>query len=418
MSQQEPNRKIFRFLRIISWPLSKLLFRYKRFTDPGIADVEGPLLIIANHTNFLDPIFVALALPNLTMNFVAGSVLMKNRHARKLMSALQVIPKLQFVTDTKALRSMLEIIKQDGRLALFPEARRSLDGGAEPFDVSTAKLVKRYRLNVVNVRTDGAYLAWPRWSKRFLAPGPVESRANLLLTREDTDRYTAEEIANILIRSLDGNDFSWQERRKRPARYLNRKRALGLHQLLHRCPLCLSDLAMTSTKKTLSCRACEYTVRLKSDMLFYPSETKSGSNQLFFPTIYDWHQWQKRSAANSRFALQQSWSFESKVVELSYSDDPETGLSMLVASGRSADGVVDVFPDRLTFTPADVLDEDMKVEIRFGTEPQQVFTNFSYVQLAKNGNLYNFFPVQPQNSIRVLDWVESRPSIPAETAGL
>ncbi len=407
MSQKAPNPKLFRFLRIIALPLFKILFRYKRHIDPRIQDVKGPMLIIANHTNFLDPAFVALALPNQTINFVAGSVLMKNRKARKLMSSLQVIPKLQFVADTRALRSMLEIIKQDGRLALFPEARRSLDGGSEPFDIATAKLIKRYRLNVATVRTDGAYLVWPRWSHNLPAPGPVESTANLLLTSEDTQRYTAEEISNILIRALAGNDFSWQEQRKKPARYLTFKPAEGLHRLLHRCPECKRDLVMQSTKNSLRCSACGYKVLLKRDRLFHEDKKNKNKSRLYFPTIYDWHRWQEETAAQERFIEKNSWSFDTLIEELEYGDDPETGLSMLKASGISADGKAVVFPDKLVFTSTMESGPQVRFEIPFSTETKQVFTNFSYIQLPMNGKLYNLTPEVPQNCIRVLDWVES-----------
>lgn len=409
VAYRAPNRGMFRALRIIALPLFKLVFRYQRTIDPAIEHVEGPLLIIGNHTNFLDPAFLALALPHQTVNFVAGSALMKKRFARRIMSWMQVIPKLQFVTDTKAVRGMLEIIKQDGRLALFPEARRSLDGAAEPFDPATAKLIKRYKLNVATVRTNGAYLCWPRWSEAWFAPGPVESTARLLLSSKDTERYTAEEINNILIRALDGNDFTWQEQRHRFAKYKTRKPALGLHRLLHCCPDCQEDLVMRSGKRELSCDNCSYTVSVKRDRLFNIPADRKTSSPLYFPSMYDWHRWQRSRTAKSRYEEHKHVSIEGVLEEQVYGEDMKTGLSMLIPSGKQARGVFDMRADLVAFLPADGEDSDLGIEIPYFKE-QQVFTNFTYIQLPSNGKLYNFKPDIAQNCIRIVDWIECGPS--------
>lgn len=400
LKYKSPNRVLFRTLRILALPLFKLLFRYKRHVDPALKSITGPTLIIGNHTNYIDPVFVALAVPHRRINFVAGSVLMKHRWSRTLMTMVQVIPKLQFVTDTRAVRSMLEIIKQEGTLALFPEARRSLDGASEPFDVATAKLVKKYRMNVITVKTCGAYLSWPRWSKTLFKRGPVESTSNLLLTREDIDRYTANEINNILIRSLESNDFDWQEKRHKPAHYHSSKPALGLERLLHRCPNCQTDLTMRSRNRSIYCSSCDYEVSLGRDMLFHTKE------QLYFPSVFDWHSWQRQREAISRFSDGLSWSTPARILELDYGEDPESKVSMLIETGREASGELTISRDLLTFRPIADADPSLSIDIKLTGNGQQVFTNFLYIQMPCNGKLYNIFPEDPLNCIRIVDWVE------------
>lgn len=400
LKYKSPNRVLFRTLRILALPLFKLLFRYKRHVDPALKSITGPTLIIGNHTNYIDPVFVALAVPHRRINFVAGSVLMKHRWSRTLMTMVQVIPKLQFVTDTRAVRSMLEIIKQEGTLALFPEARRSLDGASEPFDVATAKLVKKYRMNVITVKTCGAYLSWPRWSKTLFKRGPVESTSSLLLTREDIDRYTANEINNILIRSLESNDFDWQEKRHKPAHYHSSKPALGLERLLHRCPNCQADLAMRSRNRSIYCSSCDYEVSLGRDMLFHTKE------QLYFPSVFDWHSWQRQREAISRFSDGLSWSTPARILELDYGEDPESKVSMLIETGREASGELTISRDLLTFRPMAEVDPSLSIDIKLTGNGQQVFTNFLYIQMPCNGKLYNIFPEDPLNCIRIVDWVE------------
>lgn len=405
MKYKPPSPVLFRSLRIVALPIFKLLFSYKRFVDPRLKDLSGPSLVVANHGNYIDPVFLALALPHYRINFVAGSVLMKKRWTRKIMSFVQVIPKLQFVTDTRAVRSMIEIIKQEGSLALFPEARRSLDGASEPFDIATAKLIKKYKLNVIAVRTSGAYLSWPRWSKAKFKLGPVEARSTVLLTGEETANYSAEELNNILIRALEHNDFNWQDQRKKKARYLSSKRAWGLERLLHRCPHCETDLAMLSHKQTLQCKHCGYEVELASDMLF---RSKRKDQPLYFPSIYDWHHWQRRLAATQRYQDQASFSCAARIVELDYGDDPETGLSMLIETGREAKGSVSLSSDLLHFTTHEGTASEVDVRIPLTASAQQVFTDFAYIQMPANAKLYNIYPEEAQNCIRIVDWVESR----------
>lgn len=405
MKYKSPSPVLFRSLRIVALPILKLIFRYKRFVDPALKNLSGPSLIIGNHGNYIDPLFLAFAVPHQRINFVAGSVLMSKRWTRKLMSLVQVIPKLQFVTDTRAVRSMIEVIKQDGTLALFPEARRSLDAASEPFDIATAKLIKKYKLNVIAVRTSGAYLSWPRWSRAKFKPGPVEARSTVLLTGDETAKYSAEELNNILIRSLEHNDYNWQDQRKKKARYLSSKRAWGLERLLHRCPQCETDLAMLSSKQTLYCKHCQYELELAADMLF---RSKRKGQQLYFPSIYDWHHWQRRLAATLRYKEQSSLSFTARVVELAYGDDPETGLSMLIETGLEAKGIVKLSSDLLHFTTTEAASTAVDIHIPLNASAQQVFTDFSYIQMPANSKLYNIYPEEPQNCIRIVDWVESR----------
>lgn len=407
MNYKPPSRALFRTLRIIALPVFKLIFRYQRHVDPALKEIKGASLIIGNHGNYIDPVFLALAVPHQCVNFVAGSVLMKKRWTRKLMSFVQVIPKLQFVTDTRAVRAMIEIIKQDGTLALFPEARRSLNGASEPFDIATAKLVKKYKLNVIAVRTNGAYLSWPRWSKALFKPGHVESTSTLLLKSDEISKYSAEELNSIFMRALNGNDFTWQEKRKKKAKYHSRKRALGLERLLHRCPNCHQDLVMRSTERSLYCSSCSYEVRLGRDMLFYPGHKSSESTKLYCPSIYDWHHWQRSVSASLRFDQGESWSCPARIVELDYGDDPETGLSMLFETGEESHGSVTLSRDLLSFDTTDSTKTNLNVRIKLTGDGQQVFTNFAYIQMPSNGKIYNVFPDEALNNIRIVDWVES-----------
>lgn len=415
MGYQSPNRILFRALRIVVLPLTKVLFRFRRAVDPKLKQIDGPLLIVGNHSNFIDPLFLALAVPNRRINFVAGSVLMKKALPRKLMRYMQVIPKLQFVTDTRALRSMLEIIKQDGTLALFPEGRRSMDGASEPFDIATAKLVKKYRLNLATICTNGAYLSWPRWSRGFFHLGPIESTSTLLLERSDVDRYSAEEIQNIMFRALEVHDFNWQERRKHPAKYLTSKPAEGLHRLLHRCPNCDEALVLKSTKKTVSCSGCDYAVRMKRDMMFYPAPATSArhpqSQTLYFPTLYDWYRWQRQKAAEERYVKKDQLSYPARIVEFEYGDDPKTGLSMLVPSGLETKGSLTLLPDKVSFTSDPGSGSKLLLAFPLANESRQVYTNFSYFQLAQNGRIYNIIPEHEQNCIRSVNWIEATPSL-------
>lgn len=105
---------------------SGIAFAFKFLTDVEIVGKEnlpatGPLLIVANHFNFMDPLAVILTMPY-PMEFVGGA---KMPNAPKAVHFLQrmfgVIPTYRGTGSRGTLKLAESILRQDGVLSIFPE---------------------------------------------------------------------------------------------------------------------------------------------------------------------------------------------------------------------------------------------------------------------------------------------------------
>jgi long-chain acyl-CoA synthetase len=136
-----------------------------RVTGREHLPARGPFLICPNHQAYLDPFFLAAALPFATVRqlFFVGAAeyfetpLMK-RFARSV-NLIPVDPDANLVTAMQAGAAGLRMRKV---LILFPEGERSIDGEIKKFRKGAAILSSHLDAPIVPVALDGLYELWPR----------------------------------------------------------------------------------------------------------------------------------------------------------------------------------------------------------------------------------------------------------------
>ena len=136
-----------------------------RVTGREHLPAHGPFLICPNHQAYLDPFFLAAALPFATVRqlFFVGAAeyfetpLMK-RFARSV-NLIPVDPDANLVTAMQAGAAGLRMRKV---LILFPEGERSIDGEIKKFRKGAAILSSHLDAPIVPVALDGLYELWPR----------------------------------------------------------------------------------------------------------------------------------------------------------------------------------------------------------------------------------------------------------------
>ena len=133
----------------------------------------GPLLIVSNHQSFYDPIIVGRATHKRQFRALARSTLFNNRFFAGLIHLLNAIPVEQGTSDTRAMRTCVQAIKDGHALLIFPEGARTLTGRTEKFETGTWLLIKRAKPMVLPVALEGAYEAWPRTRKLPRASGRI-----------------------------------------------------------------------------------------------------------------------------------------------------------------------------------------------------------------------------------------------------
>lgn len=146
---------------------SKLWFRL-RCEGRDRVPASGPVLLVANHTSYLDPPLVGITTRR-EVSFLAQAGLARSRPMRYWLAQVGVTLIDRDAPSKDALRLIADTLAAGEVVGLFPEGTRSPDGAVAPFRSGVEFLVRRTGASVVPIGIDGAHRAFPR---RALWPRP------------------------------------------------------------------------------------------------------------------------------------------------------------------------------------------------------------------------------------------------------
>jgi 1-acyl-sn-glycerol-3-phosphate acyltransferase len=126
----------------------------------------GPLILVANHQSFLDPILVQVACPRAVHTFTKSTQFMVPFFGWVL-PRVNAIPTRRYRVDPQVVRVALRMLDQGEAVGIYPEGERSWDGVLQPFRRGTLRFLLGAGVPVVVCGVSGAYDVWPRWSKRI-----------------------------------------------------------------------------------------------------------------------------------------------------------------------------------------------------------------------------------------------------------
>jgi 1-acyl-sn-glycerol-3-phosphate acyltransferase len=158
----------------ISMTCLTLGFRY-RFEGRRHVPPTGPVLLIANHQSFLDPMIVGYAARR-HLCFLARKTLFRNRFFAGLIRRCNAVPVDQEGVAKEGLKTILEQLKAGQAVLVFPEGERTLTGELQPLRPGIFLLMKRIAAPIVPVGIAGAFEAlprtrnWPKLSPIILPP--------------------------------------------------------------------------------------------------------------------------------------------------------------------------------------------------------------------------------------------------------
>ncbi len=138
----------------IAWNAVKLLWSiWFKLEFRGRENVpkSGPFVFCSNHVSGLDPTIVCLAVPTkIKLRFIGKAELFKNPFLRLLLGkGLQAFPIERGTADTGALDKAINIVKDGGVLAIFPEGTRSPDGSLQRFKSGMSLIVQQTKADVL-----------------------------------------------------------------------------------------------------------------------------------------------------------------------------------------------------------------------------------------------------------------------------
>lgn len=281
--------------------LSRLVFGLKIRRDKAVVKMPGPLVCVGNHPSFMDPIIMAAVLYGRRINFVAGAFMFRNHFIGPLFISGGCIPKVQFRSDSRAVKGMLTTLKRGGTLGIFPEATRLVDGESFPFDDAISRMIKKTESAVAVMVSHGAYMTWPRWSKSGFRRGKITAGIKSVLPSDRVREMSVEEIHEYILKQLEYSEYDWFA--QHPQKFRNRALAAGAQNVAHACPRCEKDMVMTCEKDLLICASCGNCVRMEETGFFSPVTPEDKA----FSDMHKWVEWErarmKTRVADPAFSL-------------------------------------------------------------------------------------------------------------------
>lgn len=251
----------------------------------NVDDLKPPYILLCNHTQFVDFFTSFKAVHPYKFNNIAtldGFV-----GFEKVMTELGCACHRKYTTDISLIRACHKILHDYGDiLCMYPEARYSNVGTTAIIPDVVGKLVKKNKVPVVVLLNHGHYLNAPFWDFRQYRKVPFHSTMKQILTAEQIESMTADEINKVIREELYYDDYKWQKENN--IKITEDFRADGLNKILYKCPHCLSEGKTVGKGIYLTCEDCG-----KKWELTELGEMKAVDGETEFSHIPDWYEWER-----------------------------------------------------------------------------------------------------------------------------
>ncbi len=298
---RKPNkpRWYLKLVEYIAGPVYAWLGNAHVKTDKAVKDLKGPYLVLSTHASFMDfPMLVKGLMPRTT-----GWVMSVEEFRRGdwLMYGIGGMPKRKFTHDIVTAKHMLDYLhRQKHSVTLYPEARFEFAGINERLDGALGKFCKKAKVPVVMCKAYGNFINSPQWSKHPYRKIRQEAHIYVLLTPEDMENMTADEIQAKIEQAFEKDEYKWQVEKGYHTKC--KRRADGLYRILYKCPACGKEFQTNSAGIRLWCEACGAEWEMDTLSRLHGINTDKG-----FSHIPDWYRWEREEvrkevrAGNYRF---------------------------------------------------------------------------------------------------------------------
>jgi 1-acyl-sn-glycerol-3-phosphate acyltransferase len=146
----------YRFAYALVVPLFRLLYRVRIRGREHVP--EGAVLLCANHTALKDPIFAAMVTGiRRPLRFMAKAELFRVPVLRAVVRWVNAFPVARGESDIGAVRQSVAVLKDGGRLLIFPDGRRVSARGESPPQLGAAMVAVRAGVPILPV-----YISYPK----------------------------------------------------------------------------------------------------------------------------------------------------------------------------------------------------------------------------------------------------------------
>ncbi len=149
--------------QMVFYDLANLVLRFllrllSHIEVVGIDNVprQGRIIVIGNHTSWLDPILVGAFIPRRIV-FMSKKENFANPFARFVVYSYGVFPVDRGNVDRAAITRVSEVLESGGALGMFPEGTRSRSGEMRRAKPGTALVALRHNAPILPVAIAGAH---------------------------------------------------------------------------------------------------------------------------------------------------------------------------------------------------------------------------------------------------------------------
>ena len=268
---------------------------------------DKPFVLLSNHHDFADFEVNCLATYPRKVNNIA--TLEQHYKRAWLLRQIGLIPKRKFTTDPN-LVNQCEIVLNEHKsiLSIYPEARYSPIGTTAIIPDSYGALIKKLGHPVCVLLHSGNYLRSPAWGWRRKRKVHTKSTMKYVLSKEDVDTKTPEELMEIIRRELTYDEYKYQ---KENGIIIDEPfRAEGLHHVLYKCPRCKQE-NMKSQGAEIYCPDCgkRWEMTTLGELCAKDGETE-------FSHIPSWFEWERECVRSE--IERGEYSYEGEVEVYSY----------------------------------------------------------------------------------------------------
>ena len=190
--QMKPLHRTWLYTFIV-WGLyfivSKVLFFVKIEGRENIPK-DRNCVLMGNHQCILDPLMLALCVPDREIHFMGKKELWNNKLLGWAFTKVHGFPVDRGNMDMGAIRTAMNVLKEGDTLGIFPEGTRSRTGHMLPLLGGASMLALRSRCDVIPVYIDGNYKPFRRMVVRVGEPVEMSDLLAGRVTKEACEELT------------------------------------------------------------------------------------------------------------------------------------------------------------------------------------------------------------------------------------
>lgn len=143
----------YKIIKFILFILLNIFFRIKIYSNDDRRNDNEPLIICANHSSFLDPLFVAITFKN-NINYMGKKELFNNIITSFLFKSIGAFPVDRDGNSLSAIKISLRLLKNNNTLGIFPEGTRVAKYDEDSIKSGIGMLAVKSNSNILPVYID------------------------------------------------------------------------------------------------------------------------------------------------------------------------------------------------------------------------------------------------------------------------